>query len=134
MDWTTAEDLQVIGVNRKMLKSKIHCATVTDCNVLYEGSITIDKDLMEAANILPFEAVAVWNVSNGNRFETYAIEGNSGSGIICVNGAAAHLVRTGEKVIIATFASVPEEKAREHRPTIVLVDDSNRVTAVKSGS
>ena len=110
---------------RKMLKSKIHRATVTDSNIEYEGSITIDAKLMEMADILPYEAVDVWNVTNGSRFQTYAIEGKSGSGVICVNGAAARLVANNDLVIIASFAEMDQDEAAGHVPKLVFVDDRN---------
>ena len=112
---------------RKMLRAKIHRATVTQANVDYEGSITIDRRLMEATDLLPNEAVCVWNVTNGNRFETYAVEGRPDSGVVCVNGAAAHLVRPGDLVIIAAFTWLEEEGARAHEPKVVFVDAQNRV-------
>ena len=112
---------------RKMLRAKIHRATVTQANVDYEGSITIDRRLMEATDLLPNEAVCVWNVTNGHRFETYAVEGRPDSGVVCVNGAAAHLVRPGDLVIIAAFTWLEEEAARAHEPKVVFVDAQNRV-------
>lgn len=114
-------------MRRRMLKSKIHRATVTDANLEYEGSLTIDADLLEASDILPFEEIHVWNVTNGSRLTTYAMEGPRGSGMICVNGAGAHLVRPGHLVIIATYTTLKTVSARRHRPTIVLVDEKNRV-------
>jgi aspartate 1-decarboxylase len=111
----------------KMLRAKIHRATVTQANVDYEGSITIDRRLMEATDLLPHEAVSVWDVTNGNRFETYAVEGRPDSGVVCVNGAAAHLVRPGDLVIIAAFTWLEEEAARAHEPKVVFVDAQNRV-------
>jgi aspartate 1-decarboxylase len=116
-----------------MLKSKIHRATVTHADVDYEGSVTLDADLLRAADILPFEEVHVWNVTRGTRLRTYAMEGPAGSGIVCINGAAAHLAHPGDLVIIATFTQVEEPAAREHRPRVVLVDEKNRVreTTVK---
>ena len=102
-------------------KSKIHRATVTDANVDYVGSITIDEDLMQRAAIKKGELVHVWNVANGNRFETYAIPGQKRSGIICINGAAAHLAKRGDKVIIASFVLTDEEIT----PKMVLVDEEN---------
>lgn len=111
---------------RRMLKSKIHRATLTDANVDYEGSITIDADLMAAADILEHEAVMVWDVTNGSRFETYAITGEAGSGTMCVNGAAAHLVEIGDLVIVATFSDMADEAAREWKPIVVMVDAENR--------
>src|SRR5919198_2959903 len=103
-------------MERKMLKSKIHRATVTGADLHYEGSITIDRDLMEASDIIPYEAVAIWNVTNGNRFETYAIEGEPGSGVICINGAAARLVGPKDLVIIASFVNMSNEEALAHEP------------------
>jgi aspartate 1-decarboxylase len=116
-------------MTRKMLRAKIHRATVTQANVDYEGSITLDRRLMEATDLLPNEAVWVWNVTNGNRFETYAVEGPADSGVVCVNGAAAHLVRPGDLVIVAAYSWLPEEKARTHQPLVVFVDDQNRIRA-----
>ena len=110
---------------RIMLKSKIHRATVTEADINYEGSITIDTDLMEAADILPYEKVQVLDIDNGSRLETYAIEGKAGSGVICMNGAAARLVHPGDKVIILTYHDVPEEQARENHPIVVNVDAKN---------
>lgn len=110
-----------------MLKSKIHRATVTGADLHYEGSITIDLNLMEASDIIPYEAVAIWNVTNGNRFETYAIEGERGSGVICINGAAARLVSPKDLVIIASFVDMPNEEALEHEPKLVFVDSANRM-------
>jgi len=112
---------------RKMLRAKIHRATVTEANVDYEGSITIDRRLMDATDLLPNEAVCVWNVTNGNRFETYTVEGQPDSGVICVNGAAAHLVSPGDLIIIAAFTWLDEEAARVHEPKVVFVDERNRV-------
>ncbi len=110
-----------------MFKSKIHRATVTHADLDYEGSVTIDAHLMEAAGILAFEAVHVWNITRGTRLETYAVEGDPGSGVICINGAAAHLNKPGDLVILATFAEIDAQEARRHRPTVVLVDRANRV-------
>jgi len=114
-------------MDRKMLKSKIHRATVTGADLHYEGSITIDKDLMEAADIIPYEAVCIWDVDNGSRFETYAIEGERGSGVICINGAAARMVAPRDLVIIASFVSMENEEAIRHEPKLVFVDDKNRI-------
>ena len=116
---------------RMMLVGKIHRATVTDADLNYEGSITIDEDLMEKANIYENEKVWVWNIDNGNRFETYAIKGERGSGIICLNGAAARRVNVGDKIIIASFAMMDEEEAKSYKPTVVLVDEKNRIIRVK---
>ena len=110
-----------------MFKSKIHRATVTHADLDYEGSVTIDLDLMEAANILPNEEVHTWNITRGTRLSTYALEGDRGSGVICINGAAAHLCRPDDLVILATFVQVDEADVRAHKPTVVLVDESNRI-------
>jgi len=117
---------------RIMLKSKIHRAQVTHANVEYEGSISIDKKLMEAADILPFEQVHVLNINNGARFETYAIEAEADSGEIGIQGAAARLASAGDKVIILTYCNVEEAEVHEHHPTRVYVDEKNVITEVKS--
>jgi aspartate 1-decarboxylase len=111
-----------------MLKSKIHRARVTDGNIAYEGSITIDKKLMEAADILPYEQVHILNINNGARFHTYAIEGKEDSGEICLNGAAARLVARGDIVIILTYHELEEEQCRDYHPRLVYVDEHNRIT------
>jgi aspartate 1-decarboxylase len=116
-------------VRRIMFKSKIHRATVTHADVDYEGSVSIDRNLMQAADILPYEKVAVWNVTRGSRLETYALEGEPGSGVICVNGAAAHLNRPGDLVILATFVDVDDAEAAQWRPTVVFVDAQNRIVS-----
>lgn len=110
-----------------VFKSKIHRATVTHADLDYEGSVTIDRDLLDAAGILPYEAVHIWNVTRGTRLVTYALEGPAGSGAVCVNGAAAHLNRPGDLVILATFADIEQEEARAHKPTVVRVDERNRI-------
>jgi aspartate 1-decarboxylase len=110
----------------RLLKSKIHRATVTDANIDYYGSITIDKELMEAAGVVEYEKVLVANMANGTRHETYVIAGPRGSGVICSNGAAAHLVSKGDEVIIMAFADFEPEEAAGHEPEIVLVDKHNR--------
>jgi aspartate 1-decarboxylase len=110
-----------------VFKSKIHRATVTHADLDYEGSVTIDVDLLEAAKILPYEAVHIWNVTQGTRLVTYALEGPRGSGAVCINGAAAHLNRPGDLVILATFADMTPEEARDHKPKVVRVDSQNRV-------
>jgi len=112
-----------------MFKSKIHRATVTHADLAYEGSVTIDSELLELAGILPFEAVHIWNATQGTRLMTYALEGPPGSGAICVNGAAAHLNKPGDLVILATFAEMTPEEARAHKPTVVRVDSHNRPLA-----
>lgn len=116
---------------RRMLKSKIHRARVTQADLEYEGSITISPELLKAANILPFEAVNVWNITAGTRFETYAITGEKGSTDICVNGAAAHLVSLGDLVIIASFSQVLEEDCASLVPTVVFVDQFNRLKEIR---
>ncbi len=112
---------------RTMLKSKIHRARVTQVNLDYEGSITIDKSLMEASNILPFERVEVLNINNGARFSTYAIEGEANSGVIGINGAAARLVAKGDLTIILSYCQVLDDEAMIMTPTIVYVDSKNRI-------
>ncbi|HSC86815.1 MAG TPA: aspartate 1-decarboxylase [Polyangiaceae bacterium] len=113
-------------MNLRMFKSKIHRATVTHADLEYEGSVTIDADLLERAGILPHEEVHIWNVTRGTRLSTYALVGPAGSGAICVNGAAAHHNQPGDLVILATFATMTAEEARVHVPTVVRVDERNR--------
>jgi len=110
-----------------MLKSKIHRATVTEANLDYEGSLTIDQDLLDAAKMLAWEEVHIWDVDNGARLATYILPGPRGSGVVCVNGAAAHLIKPGHKVILATYTSIEEKQARKHQPMVILVDDKNRI-------
>lgn len=117
---------------RTMLKSKIHRARVTEADINYVGSITIDADLMKAADIFPHEKVHVVDVDNGARLETYAIEGEAGSGVIGMNGAAARLVHAGDTIIILSYAQVSEDEARRLRPTVVFVDERNRMVGVGS--
>ena len=119
-------------MQRQMLKSKIHRATVTDCDVDYVGSITVDTDLMAGADLLPNEQVHVWDVDTGSRFVTYVLEGEAGSGTIQVNGAAAHLTRPGHKVIIASFAGYEAEDLESYDPVVVHVNDANEVTEIDS--
>lgn len=119
-------------LTRRMLKSKIHHATVTEAELDYEGSVTIDATLMNAADILEYEEVHVWNVTRGTRLATYAIRGEPDSGVICINGAAAHLVNPGDRVIIATFTRLNDPETRQFQPRIVLVDESNRIRTIKS--
>ncbi len=114
-----------------MLKSKIHRATVTEADLDYEGSITISPELLKAADILPNEAVNIWNITAGTRFETYAITGEKGSTDICVNGAAAHLVTPGDLIIIASFTQVLEEECATQVPTVVFVDQFNRLKEIR---
>ena len=115
-----------------MLKSKIHRATVTEADVHYEGSLTLDAHLLHAADIVPYEEVHVWNVTRGTRFRTYAMTGEIGSGVVCANGAAALLVEPGDLVIIATFTDVEDSELEDFRPKIVLVDENNAIKSVKS--
>ena len=117
---------------RVMLKSKIHRASVTQSNVDYEGSITIDKRLLEAADILPYEQVEVLNINNAARFSTYAIEGEEDSGVICLNGAAARLADKGDTVIILTYHYVPDEEALHASPRLVYVNKENQITKTKN--
>ena len=113
---------------RKMLRAKIHRAVVTDADLHYEGSLTLPPELLEATDIKEYEAISVWNVTRGTRFETYAITGEKGSGRICVNGAAAHLAGPGDRIIIASFSDVPESGVANFRPVVVYVDDRNAIT------
>jgi aspartate 1-decarboxylase len=119
-------------MRRRMFASKIHRATVTGADVDYEGSVTIDADLLDAAGILEWEEVHVWDVTNGARLATYAIAGPRGSGAICINGAAAHLIDPGDIVILATFVDLDDAAAREHEPTVVFVDEANRVRELRA--
>lgn len=116
-------------MRRMFLKSKIHRATVTHADLEYEGSVTIDEDLLEAAGIWEYEAVHVWNITRGTRLQTYAIRGQRGSGVVCINGAAAHLNKPGDLVILASFAELEESEARTFKPTVLLVDSQNRIVA-----
>ena len=111
---------------RHLLKSKIHRVTVTHCELHYEGSCSIDEDLLEAANIVENEQIHVWNIDNGERFVTYAIKGQRGSGMISLNGSAARRAAVGDLVIIATFAQVHEEQVVRHKPQLVFVNEANR--------
>ncbi|WP_439626118.1 aspartate 1-decarboxylase [Gemmata sp.] len=113
-------------MRRHMMKSKLHRATVTAAELHYEGSLTVDADLLDAADILPNEQIHVWDVTNGTRLTTYALPGKRGSGEVCVNGAGAHLIRPGDLVIIATFAEFDDAEARAHKPTVVLLGEGNR--------
>ena len=108
-------------------KSKIHRATVTHADVDYEGSVSIDRHLMEAANILSHEEVHVWDVTNGKRLVTYALEAEPHSGVVCLNGAAAHLINPGDLVILATFAEMEEQEAQGFEPAVVFVDEDNSI-------
>ncbi|WP_417389329.1 aspartate 1-decarboxylase [Gimesia sp.] len=124
-------------MKRVLLKSKIHRATVTEANLAYNGSVTIDRELMDAADIVEYEQVQIYNITSGTRLTTYAIIGEPGSGVICINGAAAHLVKPQDLVIIASYAEYKEKEARRHQPKVVLVDSQNapvtpEVTAIAS--
>ncbi len=120
-------------MTRQMCRAKIHGATVTEANLYYLGSITIDQALLDAADILPYEKVQVVNLNNGERLETYAISGERASGRICLNGAAARHVHVGDKVIVMTFSSATEEEARNWKPRIVFLDERNRLTRTAAG-
>lgn len=114
---------------RTLLKSKIHRATVTDANLHYEGSVTIDATLMELSKIVPYEQVQIYDVNNGNRLTTYAIAGPPGSGTICINGAAAHLVDPGDLIIICAYAQFTDEEIAGHQPCVIHVNTRNEVTS-----
>jgi aspartate 1-decarboxylase len=118
-------------MQRILLKSKIHRARITDANLNYEGSLTIDAELMDAADILPYEQVMIYNIYNGARFDTYAIPGPAGKGDVCLNGAAARLGAPGDLIIVATYANYDEAQAAAHKPVLVLVDSQNRKCAEK---
>jgi aspartate 1-decarboxylase len=113
-------------MQRQLLKSKIHRATVTEADLHYDGSVTIDRDLMVSADIVDHEQVDIYDISNGSRITTYAIPGPAGSGQICINGAAAHRVEKGDLVIIASYATYDEAELREYQPRVILVDEQNR--------
>jgi len=116
----------------KALKSKIHRATVTDANINYVGSISIDKVLMSAANLLPYEQVQVLNISNGNRLDTYVIEGKENSGDVCINGAAAHLVSPADLIIIVSYCSINHSDLPNHKPAVVHVNEANCIVDISS--
>lgn len=111
----------------ELLKCKIHRATVTDANLNYQGSITIARDLMDAAGLLPYEKVSVLDVNNGSRLDTYVIEGPAKSGVVCLNGAAARLVQPGDLVIIVAYATMTPEEAKDWQPTVVHVNEKNEI-------
>ncbi|HBI02472.1 MAG TPA: aspartate 1-decarboxylase [Paenibacillaceae bacterium] len=115
---------------RFMMKGKIHRATVTEANLNYVGSVTIDKNIMEAADIWPNEKVQIVNNNNGARLETYVIEGEPGSGIICLNGAAARLVQPGDQVIIIAYGMMSEAEAKNYQPKVVIMEDNNKIAQV----
>jgi aspartate 1-decarboxylase len=110
-----------------MLKSKIHRVTVTEADKDYHGSLSLDVTLMKTANCIPFERISVYNVTNGNRFDTYLIESEPGSGTVCVNGAAAHLAEPGDKLIIASYTWLTNDECKSHHPVIVFVDPENKI-------
>jgi len=115
---------------RTMMKAKIHRATVTEANLNYVGSITIDKDILDALDLLPNEKVQIVNNNNGARFETYIIEGAPGSGVICLNGAAARLVQPGDTVIIISYALMTDEQARNHKPRVAIMGENNKIEEI----
>ena len=119
-------------MKRTMLRAKIHRIRVTEREVEYEGSLTLDGELMHAAGLVPFERIEVYDVDNGQRFATYVIEGEAGSGTCCVNGAAARLVERGDRLILAAYAELEEHELAGHRPRIVVIGESNRVREIKS--
>lgn len=118
-------------MKREILRAKIHRITVTERNIHYEGSLTLDLVLMEAAGIVSFEKVDVYNVNSGKRFSTYVIKGEKGSGSCCVNGAAAHLTDPGDLLIVASYATLDDAELSKHHPIIVLVDSKNRIREIK---
>lgn len=117
-------------MRRRMFLGKIHRATVTHADLDYEGSVTIDADLMDAAGMLEHEEVHVWNVTRGSRLVTYTLRGPRGSGVVCINGAAAHLNEPGDLVILATFGELEDAEARQHEPKVVMVDGHNRIVEI----
>jgi aspartate 1-decarboxylase len=121
-------------VRLTVFKSKLHRVRVTEADLNYEGSVTIDSDLMDAAQILPWEQVNVLNVNNGERFDTYAIRGPRGSGVVCLNGPAARLAHVGDLVIILTYAQMEREELLRHTPIVVHVDENNRIQTSSSGA
>ena len=116
-----------MSVHVHLFKSKIHRAKVTHADLNYEGSVTISGELMDAAQILEYEQVHIWNVTQGTRLVTYALRGDNESGVICINGAAAHRASPGDKVIISTFAEVPREEVANWKPKVILVDEDNKI-------
>ena len=120
-------------MQRSMLKSKIHRATATHAELHYEGSCAIDEDLLDAANIREYEEIHIWNINNGERFSTYAIRGQRGSGVISLNGSASRPAQVGDLLIIATFVHIDEAELDAHKPNLVYVDSSNKITHTKNG-
>ena len=119
------------NMTRQMLRAKIHRIAVTQRDIEYEGSLTLDTDLMQAADLVAFERVEVYDVDNGKRFATYVIEGRPGSGECCVNGAAARLVGEGDKLILAAYVGIEESEVRKHRPKVILIGEGNRILSTK---
>ena len=117
--------------NRQMLRSKIHRIRVTECDIEYEGSLTLDPELMQVAGMVPYERIDVYNVDNANRFSTYLIEGDPGSGDCCVNGAAARLVDIGDKLILASYCNVNDDEIEGYEPQVVLIGEENKVKSVQ---
>ena len=118
-------------MHRQILKAKIHRATVTDSRVGYEGSVTVDEELLRAADIVPYEKVLIANLNNGSRIESYAIPGEAGSGVVCMNGGAAKYAQKGDLVIIMTFSVVEEEEVERWQPKVIYVDQQNRILSLK---
>ncbi len=118
---------------RQVLIGKIHRATVTEADLNYVGSITIDEDLMDAANIMEYEYVHIWNIDNGERFQTYTIKGKRGSGVICLNGAAARKVSVGDKIIIAAFGMMDEQELKDYQPSVAIVGENNQIIEQHKG-
>ena len=119
-------------MTRQLLRAKVHRIAVTECDVEYEGSLTLDRELMDACGMVPYERIDVYDIDNGNRFSTYLIEGRAGSGDCCVNGAAARLVEKGDRLILAAYCAVNEDEVREHRPKVVVIGDENKIREIKS--
>jgi aspartate 1-decarboxylase len=120
-------------VLRHYCKSKLHHARVTQADLHYEGSLTVDEELLEAADIAPYEKVHVVNVNNGERFETYTIVGKRGSRVICLNGAAARLGHVGDQIIIITYAMLDEKEAKDHKPRVIILDENNDIKDIVMG-
>jgi aspartate 1-decarboxylase len=116
-------------MHRIMFKSKIHRAVVTQAELHYEGSLTVDMNLMDAADLLPYEKVSIVNINNGERFETYIIPGERGSGVMCLNGAAARKAMVGDRIIVMSYATMSEEEARDYKPTVVMVNEQNDIVS-----
>ncbi|MEW5807392.1 MAG: aspartate 1-decarboxylase [Acidobacteriota bacterium] len=119
-------------MRRELLRAKIHRITVTERNVHYEGSLTLDADLIDAAKMVPYERIDVYNVNSGHRFSTYVIEGKRGSGACCVNGAAAHLADPGDLLIVASYSLMEDSEIKGHKPIIIVVDSRNRIKEIKA--